>query len=97
MGLGLLIWGMSNLVMGWSTGNFGLFGLKKNEVDNPILNYVGVVLAVISVAFYAFVKPSVESSVDEQKTNGEHHGHVEYTDTDDGYGYSRTTDSDGEE
>ena len=83
--------------MGWSTGNFGLFGLKKNEVDNPILNYVGVVLAVISVAFYAFVKPSVESSVEGQKTNDDHRGPVEYTDTDSGYGYSRTTDSDGEE
>lgn len=28
LSLGLLIWGATNLIMGWSSGTFGLFGLK---------------------------------------------------------------------
>ncbi len=39
MGLGLLIWGTANLVMGWATGAFGLFGLDQNTVNLPALNY----------------------------------------------------------
>lgn len=67
LGLGLLIWGMSNLAMGWCIGNFGLFGLDKDEVDTPVLNYIGFAVAIVSVVFYAFVKPSVESVVDTKR------------------------------
>lgn len=61
LGLGLLIWGLSSLVMGWATGNFGLFGLHKNTVENPWLNYAGFGLAIVSVVIYAFIKPSIPS------------------------------------
>ena len=27
LSLGLLLWGTANLIMGWSSGTFGLFGL----------------------------------------------------------------------
>jgi len=63
LGLGLLIWGMVSLIVGWMTGNFGLFGLTKDEVASPVLNYCGFALAVCSVAIYAFVKPSVSTKV----------------------------------
>ncbi|KAL6073526.1 Transmembrane protein 144a [Balamuthia mandrillaris] len=59
LGLGLLIWGMVALVMGWASGNFGLFGLNKNSVAISWLNYLGVSIALFSVCIYAFVKPEV--------------------------------------
>jgi hypothetical protein len=39
LGLGVLVWGAANLIVGWATGNFGLFGLAKNTVNIPALNY----------------------------------------------------------
>eukprot|EP01087_Luapelamoeba_hula_P003875 TRINITY_DN1375_c0_g1_i3.p1 TRINITY_DN1375_c0_g1~~TRINITY_DN1375_c0_g1_i3.p1 ORF type:complete len:174 (+),score=9.08 TRINITY_DN1375_c0_g1_i3:62-583(+) len=60
LSLGLLIWGMVSLILGWATSNFGLFGLKQRSVERPYLNYIGFGLAVCSVAIYAFVKPTVE-------------------------------------
>jgi len=60
LGLGLLIWGLTNLIMGWATGTFGLFGLDSNEIKTPWLNYLGISLAVLSVGLYAFVKPTVK-------------------------------------
>jgi membrane protein implicated in regulation of membrane protease activity len=57
LGLGLLIWGTSNLVMGWASGRFGLFHLTKQPIDNSILNTIGVVFAVLSVIIFANVRP----------------------------------------
>ncbi len=54
-------------MVGWASGNFGLFGLKSQSVEHPVLNYIGVALAVFAVALYAFIKPTVKD-VDE---NGE--------------------------
>jgi len=64
LGLGLLIWGLANLVMGWFIGTFGLFGTVKGEVSIPALNYVGFTLACVSMGVYAFVKPTVNSQSD---------------------------------
>jgi len=74
LGLGILIWGMTNLVMGWATGTFGLFGLKANDITTPWLNYTGIVFTVLSVGLYAFVKPSLktdEEDVEDHSLNGE--------------------------
>lgn len=46
--------------MGWASGTFGLFGLKVQTVPHPILNYIGVVVAIIGCSCYAFVKPTVQ-------------------------------------
>jgi glucose uptake protein GlcU len=70
MGLGLLIWGMVNLIMGWASGNFGLFGLNKQETDIPALNYVGVCVAAASVLCYAFVKPTVKKIGESDQEGG---------------------------
>jgi len=60
LGIGILLWGESCLLMGWATGRFGFFGLKAQSVSIPSLNYVGVVLAIISGFCYLFVKPNVQ-------------------------------------
>mmetsp|Transcript_11942 Transcript_11942/g.15481 ORF Transcript_11942/g.15481 Transcript_11942/m.15481 type:complete len:359 (-) Transcript_11942:134-1210(-) len=57
IGLGTLLWGMTNMLMGWAAGSFGLFGLKKNDISSPALNYIGVILALVSLYIYLLVKP----------------------------------------
>ncbi|XP_066287226.1 transmembrane protein 144-like [Branchiostoma lanceolatum] len=57
MGMGMLIWGSFNLMMGWFSGRFGWFGLKpQDKFTRPPLNYTGFGLAVLSVAMFLFVK-----------------------------------------
>ncbi|KAL4230235.1 hypothetical protein ACF0H5_010621 [Mactra antiquata] len=62
LGLGLCIWGMTNLLSGWATGRFGLFGTKSDPPDNDVLNDIGVILAVSSAVIFAMVKNEVSSS-----------------------------------
>uniref|UniRef100_A0A6B2LA77 EamA domain-containing protein n=1 Tax=Arcella intermedia TaxID=1963864 RepID=A0A6B2LA77_9EUKA len=65
LSMGMLIWGLVNLLMGWCSGTFGLFGLHKEEVKNPGLNYAGAAIAVLSVFAFAFVKPTVRRKTEE--------------------------------
>eukprot|EP01121_Diplochlamys_sp_Union-15-3_P019849 TRINITY_DN7578_c0_g2_i1.p1 TRINITY_DN7578_c0_g2~~TRINITY_DN7578_c0_g2_i1.p1 ORF type:complete len:343 (-),score=59.58 TRINITY_DN7578_c0_g2_i1:807-1796(-) len=65
LSIGLLIWGMVNLCMGWLSGTFGLFGLKKQKVNKPALNYIGFALAIVSTVIYVFVKPNLENVDDD--------------------------------
>ncbi|KAL4640391.1 transmembrane protein 144 isoform X1 [Arapaima gigas] len=41
LGLGILIWGSFNLLMGWASSRFGWFGIDSEEVAKPVLNYCG--------------------------------------------------------
>lgn len=41
MGLGLAIWGSMSLLTGWASGAFGIFGVEKEDVPRPVLNYLG--------------------------------------------------------
>ncbi|XP_061164844.1 transmembrane protein 144-like isoform X2 [Saccostrea echinata] len=60
MGLGLCIWGMTNLLSGWATSRFGLFGVTPSDkIGNDTLNTVGVVVAVFSSIIFAFVRNEV--------------------------------------
>lgn len=54
MGMGLLIWGGSNMLMGWATGTFGLYGLSKDDIKTPALNYVGI--SVVLIGLYIFLQ-----------------------------------------
>ena len=56
LSLGLLIWGSTNMVMGWATGMYGLFDTSKNALHNPTLNYTGVVLALVALAMYTQIE-----------------------------------------
>jgi hypothetical protein len=58
LGLGLLIWGISCLVMSWASGRFGLFGLTPQSVKYPALNYAGVAIAISSAFLFTFIKPT---------------------------------------
>ena len=41
LSMGLLIWGSTNMVVGWATGHFGLFGVDKDAIQYEYLNYLG--------------------------------------------------------
>lgn len=64
MSVGLLIWGATNMLMGWFTGRFGLFGLTPDTLTNPNLNTVAVVLTLVSLSMYVFIKPSESDEED---------------------------------
>jgi glucose uptake protein GlcU len=61
LGLGMCLWASSNLLIGWASGTFGLFGLKSQSVPVPALNYVGVVLAIAGTICFTFVKTETSS------------------------------------
>lgn len=56
LGLGMCIWGVFNLLSGWATGRFGLFGVKAEVPDKLALNYVGVALAAVSAVVFSLIK-----------------------------------------
>jgi hypothetical protein len=56
LGLGLLVWGSTNMIMGWASGTFGLFGLKAESIANPDYNYIGMSLALCGFFIFLNVK-----------------------------------------
>ncbi|KAF6036484.1 TMEM144 [Bugula neritina] len=61
MAMGLLIWGVSNMLTGWATGRFGAFGMDPEPLGNPTLNYFGVALCFISALIVFLIKPHIEN------------------------------------
>merc|ERR1719357_833287 len=58
MALGQLIWSASNLITGWSMGEWGLFGTEPSPPpSSPELNIVGALIALVATSTYFFVKP----------------------------------------
>lgn len=53
LGLGLTVWDLSNMIMGWATGYLGLFGVPKEVVHQQWMNFLGLALAVVSLFFFA--------------------------------------------
>lgn len=56
LGVGQLVWGSTNMLTGWATGTFGLFGIEKSVVADPHLNYYGVLLSVFALLLISLVK-----------------------------------------
>ncbi|XP_038204316.1 transmembrane protein 144 isoform X2 [Arvicola amphibius] len=62
LGLGILIWGSFNTLTGWASSRFGWFGMDVEEVSNPMLNYLGAGLSVVSALTFLFIRSEVETS-----------------------------------
>ncbi|XP_049610439.1 transmembrane protein 144 [Syngnathus scovelli] len=60
LGLGVLIWGSSSLLIGWATSRFGWFGITPEDVSRPVLNYCGAGLCLLSGMIFFFVKTDVQ-------------------------------------
>ncbi|XP_077135521.1 transmembrane protein 144 isoform X1 [Ranitomeya variabilis] len=68
LGLGLLLWASTNLLTGWASSRFGLFGINPEEVERPYLNYAGAGLSALSAIIFLFVKTEVKSVTPESET-----------------------------
>jgi glucose uptake protein GlcU len=56
LGIGMLIWGCSSMIIGWSCGFFGILGVNKQYVNIPILNIIGICIVSIAIILMFFVK-----------------------------------------
>ncbi|KAM3937906.1 transmembrane protein 144 [Leptodactylus fuscus] len=68
LGLGLLLWASTNLLVGWASSRFGMFGIDPEEVERPYLNYAGAGLSALSAIIFLFVKTEVKSVTSESET-----------------------------
>lgn len=64
------------MLVGWATGCFGLFGVRKEPIANQVMNYAGVLLAVVSLFVFSFAKDTpqtenVESDPTKDLENGQ--------------------------
>jgi hypothetical protein len=59
VGLCMMVWGMAEMMAGWATGRFGLFGLAAEPVTSDVLNSAGVALALLSLVILAAVQPAL--------------------------------------
>ncbi|KAL5012498.1 hypothetical protein ScPMuIL_011049 [Solemya velum] len=64
LAMGLCMWAMFNLLSGWATGRFGLFGLVAEVPGNVTMNYAGIALACCSAVAFAFMKTEVSINVE---------------------------------
>jgi len=67
LGVGLSIWDLSNMVMGWATGYFGLFGVWATPAATSWLNFFGMGLAGVSLVVLA---QSIEEPEAPEKVGG---------------------------
>jgi len=67
LGVGQLVWSSTNMLTGWATGTFGLFGKTPEQVGSPILNYLGVALAVVPLFLFAMMDRTDEAEAAERK------------------------------
>lgn len=72
LGLGLLVWGSVSMICGWASGTFGLFGLKRQDIKDPTLNYVGVAIAFVGLLIFLQVKTE-DTSLDSIHNNQSRH------------------------
>ena len=65
LGIGLLVWGLVSMLVGWASGHFGIFGVEPDPpLGAPWLNYLGVTLATASLGVYAKIKSEVAEGSD---------------------------------
>ena len=70
MGRVMLTWGAAEMLTGWATASFGLFGLAKETVARPELNYVGVALGIVSIFILAYAGGDGSAAATIEKMDG---------------------------
>ncbi|KAJ1348768.1 hypothetical protein KIN20_004159 [Parelaphostrongylus tenuis] len=74
LGMGMLIWGVTNCVTGWAVGRYGLFGVNASIPTWPLLNYFGLVLVLIGCFLFSQMRPTAfvvreDNNVDGQESD----------------------------
>eukprot|EP00039_Didymoeca_costata_P020190 m.340401 g.340401 ORF g.340401 m.340401 type:complete len:418 (-) comp19274_c0_seq1:118-1371(-) len=67
LGLGLLIWGTANMIIGWMSAHFGILGVTKQTVSKMQMNVIGFIIAVVSILVYSQVKPMGDEETKQRK------------------------------
>jgi len=67
LGLGLLLWSCTSIITGFFTGKFGLFGLVKQQVAHPALNWAGFACIVGAIVFFFFIKPTLDDEKEDKQ------------------------------
>mmetsp|Transcript_67836 Transcript_67836/g.174839 ORF Transcript_67836/g.174839 Transcript_67836/m.174839 type:complete len:134 (-) Transcript_67836:545-946(-) len=62
VGVAVAILDTSDLLTGWASSKFGLFGVAREEVSSPLLNGAGVALACLSAFVILFVEQELRGS-----------------------------------
>ncbi|KAL3097083.1 hypothetical protein niasHS_002799 [Heterodera schachtii] len=70
IGLGMLTWGSVQIIVGWSVAKFGLFGTKPQHIQSPLINYLGVLITLISGVMFVFVYNSDQQKEKSAANNG---------------------------
>ncbi|PAA60527.1 hypothetical protein BOX15_Mlig015716g1 [Macrostomum lignano] len=71
MGLGILIWGMFNMLTGWATGRFGVLGIPPQVPNSLAFNYAGVAISAVASVLFFFVKPEAEQQLPQESATFE--------------------------
>jgi hypothetical protein len=68
VGRAMLIWGSAEMLTGWGTSRFGLFGLIPEPVRSPALNNAGVALGVLSILVLSAASSAGDAKPDPGET-----------------------------
>ncbi|KAF8360658.1 hypothetical protein PRIPAC_87581, partial [Pristionchus pacificus] len=73
VGLGMLIWGTIQVLVGWGVARFGIFDLlAPSPTLHNVLNYIGMAVTVICGILFVFVRHHEEEKVEDiQKEDSE--------------------------
>ncbi|GMR36304.1 hypothetical protein PMAYCL1PPCAC_06499, partial [Pristionchus mayeri] len=67
VGLGMLIWGTIQVVVGWGVARFGIFTLlAPSPTSHDILNYIGMGVTVVCGILFVFVRHNEETKEEEE-------------------------------
>ncbi|GMS84085.1 hypothetical protein PENTCL1PPCAC_6260 [Pristionchus entomophagus] len=70
VGLGMLIWGTIQVLVGWGVARFGIFDLlSPSPTAHDVLNYVGMAVTVVCGILFVFVRHNEEEKEEEEKQN----------------------------
>ncbi|GMT14542.1 hypothetical protein PFISCL1PPCAC_5839 [Pristionchus fissidentatus] len=68
VGLGMLIWGTIQVLVGWGVARFGLFDLLlPSPTEHDVLNYIGLAITLICGICFVFVRHNKENEEEEKK------------------------------
>mmetsp|Transcript_10472 Transcript_10472/g.11963 ORF Transcript_10472/g.11963 Transcript_10472/m.11963 type:complete len:492 (-) Transcript_10472:162-1637(-) len=83
VGLGVSIWGCTNMLLGWASGHWGLLGVKQEFSSNPTLEYVSVAFSFLSIILFIFVKPVQQLQHQHQKPDAGEEAESDHSEGDD--------------
>lgn len=80
LGMGLLVWSGTSLILGYIVGRLGLFGLEAEAVKYWYLSYIGLGFAVLALLIFFFVKPTLKDDAASPSTSRKSSSVVEGSD-----------------